>query len=98
MSIFEGAEFVKAISLWQPWATAVAIGAKTIETRNWWTGYRGRLAIHAAKKDTPELREFFAWHACDALRKAGITSFEQLPLGAIIATCRLTECLHTTDV
>lgn len=89
---------MKAISLWQPWASAVAIGAKTIETRHWWTAYRGEIAIHAAKKDTPELREFFTWKACDPVRAAGFRRFEDLPFGAIVATCRLTECLHTTDV
>lgn len=30
-----------AISLWQPWATLMAIGAKTIETRSWSTRHRG---------------------------------------------------------
>ena len=44
---------MKAISLWQPWASAIAIGEKTIETRSWWTPHRGALAIHAAKTDTP---------------------------------------------
>lgn len=89
---------MKAISLWQPWATAVAIGAKTIETRHWWTPYRGRLAIHAAKKDTAELREFFTWDACKPVRDAGFLRFDQLPFGAIVATARLVECLRTNDV
>jgi hypothetical protein len=40
---------MKALTLTQPWATLVAIGAKTIETRSWPTSYRGPLAIHAAK-------------------------------------------------
>ncbi len=40
---------MKVITLTQPWATLVAIGAKTIETRSWDTKYRGPLAIHAAK-------------------------------------------------
>lgn len=39
---------MKAITLTQPWATLVAIGAKQIETRSWATSYRGPLAIHAA--------------------------------------------------
>ncbi len=39
---------MKAISLLQPWATLVAIGAKHIETRSWSTPYRGPLAIHAS--------------------------------------------------
>ena|ERR1043166_1712591 len=98
MSIFGGAEpTVKALSLWQPWASAVSINAKRIETRSWWTPYRGRLAIHAAKKDTPELREFFTWKACEPVRRV-FPRFDDLPLGAIIATCRLVECLQATDV
>lgn len=40
---------MKAITLTQPWATLVAIGAKKIETRGWATAYRGPLAIHAGK-------------------------------------------------
>ena len=38
---------MKALSLRQPWATLVAIGAKQIETRSWSTAYRGTIAIHA---------------------------------------------------
>lgn len=41
---------MRAITLWQPWASAVALGSKTIETRHWSTNYRGPLAIHAAKR------------------------------------------------
>lgn len=41
---------MKALSLWQPWATLIAIGAKMIETRGWCTSYRGPLVIHAAKR------------------------------------------------
>ncbi len=40
---------MKVLTLTQPWATLVAIGAKRIETRSWKTNYRGKLAIHAAK-------------------------------------------------
>lgn len=41
---------MKAISLWQPWASLVSTGAKRIETRGWPTTYRGPLAICAAKR------------------------------------------------
>lgn len=40
---------MKAITLYQPWATLVAIGEKRIETRSWSTKYRGPLAIHVSK-------------------------------------------------
>jgi hypothetical protein len=48
---------VKAISLWQPWATLVAIGEKQIETRHWCLPRSlvgQRIAIHAAKTLGPE--------------------------------------------
>jgi len=41
----------KAISLWEPWASLMAMGIKTIETRHWATKYRGDLIICSAKKD-----------------------------------------------
>lgn len=40
---------MKAISLKQPWASFVAIGRKTIETRTWRTNYRGKLLIVSSK-------------------------------------------------
>ena len=49
---------MKALTLTQPWATLVAIGAKRIETRSWRTSYRGPLAIHAAKGFPKWAREF----------------------------------------
>jgi hypothetical protein len=41
---------MKAISLWQPWASLMAAGIKRIETRSWSTAYRGPLLICAAKR------------------------------------------------
>lgn len=38
---------MKALTLHQPWASLVALGVKTVETRGWATSYRGPLAIHA---------------------------------------------------
>jgi len=47
---------MKAISLWQPWATLISIGAKRIETRSWETLYRGSIVIHAAKRWSKDQR------------------------------------------
>lgn len=41
---------MKALSLWQPWASRIASGEKTIETRMWSTRYRGPLLICATKR------------------------------------------------
>ena len=40
---------MKAISIRQPWATWIAEGKKTIETRPWKTEYRGDLLIVSSK-------------------------------------------------
>lgn len=41
---------MKALTVRQPWAWAIARGYKSIENRGWTTAYRGTLAIHAAKR------------------------------------------------
>jgi hypothetical protein len=83
---------MKALTLTQPWATLVAIGAKTIETRSWPTKYRGPLAIHAAKGFPEYARErFFNWEFREPLEAAGYKSFADLPLGVIVATCELVK-------
>ena len=87
---------MKALSLTQPWATLVAIGAKRIETRSWPTPYRGPLAIHAAKnfpRDCKELCLVPPFRA--ALVRGGIHRISDLPLGSIIATCTLFDCQKT---
>jgi len=47
---------LKAITLYEPWASLMAIGAKRNETRGCRTTHRGDIAIHVAKTDhgTPE--------------------------------------------
>jgi len=82
---------MKAITLHQPWASLVATGAKTIETRPYPTGYRGPLAIHAAKASMPVDDPYYR----SLLTAAGLV-YEQLPGGVILATCRLLDCEKIT--
>lgn len=44
---------MKALSVKQPWASLIASGRKTIETRRWKTSYRGPLVIVSAR--TPDI-------------------------------------------
>ena len=44
---------MKALSLWQPWASLVAFGEKKVETRIWKTSYRGPIAIASTKAERP---------------------------------------------
>lgn len=51
---------MKALTIWQPWASLLACGAKQYETRSWATSYRGPIAIHAAAIKVPQaLKKFF---------------------------------------
>ena len=91
--------YVRCLSLTQPYATLISLGVKCIETRSWQTPYRGRLAIHAAK-DFPKdaramcLKEPFK----RVLMAAGIESLADLPLGALLATVQLVDCVPTGKV
>ena len=92
---------MKAISIWQPWAHLIAIGAKRFETRSWSTRYRGIVAIQAGKHWTQRISQqcydepFFS-----ILSKAGTRFPAKLPsgpevlglcMGSIIAIADLVE-------
>lgn len=73
---------MRAISLWQPWASYLVSGEKKIETRGWPTQYRGPLLIHAAK--TPQ--------ECDREER------KTLPFGALIGVVHLIDCRRTEEI
>jgi activating signal cointegrator 1 len=52
---------VKAITLWEPWASLMACGAKSIETRSWGANYRGPLLVHASKKSGEDIVAYAHW-------------------------------------
>lgn len=88
---------MKALTLTQPWATLVAIGAKQTETRSWSTRYRGPLAIHAAKGWTADVVHVaFSEPYRQVLCDAGYSLFSLLPRGVIVATCTLVDCVPTS--
>ncbi len=90
---------MKALSLWQPWASLWACGRKTYETRSWSTDYAGAIAVHAAKRIETNIS--------DALREICEDEFGghwtvELPAGALIAVCdrvicKPTDRLHVDD-
>jgi hypothetical protein len=89
---------MKVLSLWQPWSSAMAVGIKSIETRSWSTTYRGEVAIHAAKKTSRELVDFFNRKLLIGRHRQpfndhGIYSFSMLPLGSVVAIGNLVDCL-----
>lgn len=88
---------LRAISLWQPWASLMALGAKHIETRSWPTDYRGYVAIHAAQKWNADLRELtYSEPFWESLNEE-YDQANDLPRGVIVAVGHLSGCLSTHD-
>lgn len=81
---------LRCITVYQPWASLIAAGVKTIETRSWPTNVRGRIGI--ASDETFEHTED-AWLT---LGCAGLVDepgvWPTLPTGAIVATAELVDC------
>lgn len=83
---------MKCISVWQPWASLIAVGAKRIETRSWDTAYRGPLAIHAAKHWTKAEKLLCGQEPFKSALARAHPRLIGLPYGKIVAVCRLSEC------
>lgn len=101
---------MKVLTLTQPRATLVAIGAKRIETRSWATTYRGPLLIHAAAGlgpvggmrglieliGQPDFQRALAPDAHGGGYWEAIADVAcALPRGAIVARCELVDCVPT---
>lgn len=74
---------MKAITIREPWATLMAIGAKQIETRSWPTNYRGPIAIHAAKGMTGADADFLRHYNAkflDAFNESRIHPITGMPV------------------
>ena len=79
------------MTIWQPWASLIACGAKQYETRSWATQYRGPIAIHAAA------RYIRKWDLPADLAKVADVEMEAgrcpkwgaMPFGSVIATAEL---------
>ena len=88
---------MKALTLYEPWASLVALGAKKIETRSWPTNYRGPLAIHAGKTIRAEFMNL-AWKEpfYSALKplhgNVGGSRSIHYNLGCVIAIVQLVDC------
>ena len=84
---------MKALTIWQPWATLILLGVKHYETRSWAPRYRGLLAIHAGLSKTHLGLAWASRPMREAFHKAGLLDEHKIPLGAVIGTARLVEVL-----
>ena len=84
---------MRAVTLHQPWASLIAHGYKTTETRGWPAPQAlvgSRVAIHAAKR-RPRRTE---WNR----QVAEIAGRMEMPLGAVVATARVDGYVRVLSV
>jgi activating signal cointegrator 1 len=98
---------MKALSLWQPWASLVALREKRYETREWTTNHRGYLAIHATSKMPPywlgasRHTEKFRNELADVFnvrREYDVFAAKKLPLGAVLCIVNLVDIQETVHI
>ena len=100
-SDLEPGDSVRALSLWEPWASLMATGAKSIETRHWPTDYRGPLLICASKHRV--LCDLWDDLDCSSFQQGLETLFkenrrvlpEDLNFGHAVALVDLVDCVPT---
>ena len=83
---------MKALTLIQPWASLIAAGVKTDETRGHRTSHRGEIAIHAGLKASPDI-------APEPLTSLvfGLDWEGHLPRGAVVAVADVVACITTAE-
>lgn len=94
------AEIIPAITLWQPYACLIEIGAKPWETRSFRCPDRlmgKRVAIHAAQRKIRHTD--FDDETYEAISdQFGFCNWHHLlPLGVVVCTARITGCWRTED-
>lgn len=87
---------VRAITVKQPWAWAIAHGGKTVENRSQGTRYRGTLLIHAGKawsqRGEYDHRVRDAWRLEHPELAGAIGIFDlHVPAGSVVAVAQLVD-------
>lgn len=85
---------MKVISLLQPWATLVVIGAKKIETRGWNTKYRGEILIHASAGKN-KINRGIMLDFQQEFYELQLPKYEDLPFESIIGKVNIVNTVHS---
>lgn len=85
-----GCDFMKVLTIQEPYATFIMQGMKKIETRSWQTKYRGEIYIHAGKSKT-YLRKIKDNNIMKLLENT------KLNYGNIICKAELVDCIYMTN-
>ncbi|GAX37876.1 ASCH domain-containing protein [Nodularia sp. NIES-3585] len=85
---------MKAISLWQPWASLIPLGMKQVETRHWSTRYKGDLLICSARRDNSSQETYF-YEVVKPINPK--LTYNDFPFGMAVAVVNLKNCLLMTN-
>ncbi|GEM_PF-492221 len=89
---------MKAISFKQPTAQALIQADIRYDIRSWRTGHRGLVYIHAARSPLQELRSLCNQkNVKQQMANWGFNKVEDFPMGAILGTARLEDCIALED-
>lgn len=106
MTALDNIRIMKAVTIWQPWASLLVTGKKIYETRSWATNYSGSIAIHAAMRSVRKTVDALAsdrtgpgWATLDYLDALFMRpgALDQLPTGAVIGKALLVRCNLITE-
>ena len=84
---------MKALSIRQPWAWLIINGIKDIENRDWKTGYRGNLIIHASKMWDQEGYDFLQKKFTD-WKTDFLPEKEDYDRGCLIGAVEMVDCVE----
>ncbi len=82
--------FMKVLSLMEPWGSLIKEKIKYIETRSWKTNYRGELYIHTSLKKIPKKDERIQ-------NLVNLLQDNDIKYGYIIAKCNLVDCIYMDE-
>lgn len=85
---------MRGLTVRQPWASLIAIGAKLIETRSWRTTYRGLVAIHSSASEPHWCREL---RLVEPFYRALLGQPMNLPHGLVLCVADLVDCRRCTS-
>lgn len=88
---------IKALSMWQPWATLIMLEIKLHETRHWATKYRGDLVIHAAKRPM-DARGIALIKQLQEMDCPDVPVIEEIEYGKALGIVNLFDCIKTEEL
>lgn len=94
--LFDHTDPLRAVSLWQPWASAIAVGKKMVETRSWRapkTVLGKRIGVHAGMSTKGmylAAQDSALWDSC--LNDLPFDLSGRLPFGCLLGSVVVADC------